>query len=247
MRKISYAEYRFLPEVIDHAIWFYLRFTLSFLDVEDLLAERGIAVSYETVRRRVNHFGPMMIAAQLRTRLSISGDGELGTATASAEILWRARPLHEASGLLSRDGSSSSREICLLKISTKLLFSNFWLHHSHRARMASQRSRGVRRALGRVSFGEAALSEPLLGAPSEQNRNPLYLPRLNPRRGSQRRVGHLREAKTNSPMCSPKFNLAHRLTVSKGAFRPRSRYEAGRASQGQRRVHQGGWRLGGPF
>jgi putative transposase len=67
MRKISYAGYRFLPEVIDHTIWFYLRFTLSFRDVEDLLAERGIAVSYETVRRRVNHFGPM-IAAQLRTR-----------------------------------------------------------------------------------------------------------------------------------------------------------------------------------
>ena len=54
MRKISYAGYRFPPEVIDHAIWLYLRFTLSFRDVEDLLAERGIAVSYETaiVRRR---------------------------------------------------------------------------------------------------------------------------------------------------------------------------------------------------
>jgi putative transposase len=67
MRKIGYAGYRFPAEVIDYAIWFYLRFTLSFRDVEDLLAERGIAVSYETVRRRVNHFGPM-IAAQLRTR-----------------------------------------------------------------------------------------------------------------------------------------------------------------------------------
>ena len=41
MRKISYAGYRFPPEVIDHAIWLYLRFTLSFRDVEDLLAERG--------------------------------------------------------------------------------------------------------------------------------------------------------------------------------------------------------------
>ena len=67
MRKISYAGYRFPPEVIDHAIWLYLRFTLSFRDVEDLLAERGIAVSYETVRRWVNHFGPM-IAAHLRKR-----------------------------------------------------------------------------------------------------------------------------------------------------------------------------------
>jgi transposase-like protein len=44
-----------------------LRFTLSFRDVEDLLAERGIMVSYETVRRWVNHFGPK-IAADLRKR-----------------------------------------------------------------------------------------------------------------------------------------------------------------------------------
>jgi putative transposase len=51
MRKISYAGYRFPLEVIDQAIWLYLRFTLSFRDIEDLLAGRGIAISYETVRR----------------------------------------------------------------------------------------------------------------------------------------------------------------------------------------------------
>jgi 2,4-dienoyl-CoA reductase-like NADH-dependent reductase (Old Yellow Enzyme family) len=45
MRKISYAGYRFPPEVIHQAVWLYLRFTLSFRDVEDLLAERGIGVS----------------------------------------------------------------------------------------------------------------------------------------------------------------------------------------------------------
>ena len=67
MQKISYAGYRFPPEIIDQAIWLYLRFTLSLRDVEDLLAERGVAVSYETVRRWVNHFGPM-IAADLRRR-----------------------------------------------------------------------------------------------------------------------------------------------------------------------------------
>ncbi len=67
MTKISYAGYRFPPEIIQQAIWLYLRFTLSFRDVEDLLAERGIAVSYETVRRWVNHFGPI-IAADLRKR-----------------------------------------------------------------------------------------------------------------------------------------------------------------------------------
>ena len=67
MEKIRYAGYRFPPEIIDQAIWLYLRFTLSLRDVEDLLAERGVAVSYETVRRWVNHFGPM-IAADLRKR-----------------------------------------------------------------------------------------------------------------------------------------------------------------------------------
>src|SRR5471030_2116094 len=60
MQKISYGGYRFPPEIIHQAIWLYLRFTLSFRDVEDPLSERGIAVSYETVRRWVNHFGPMI-------------------------------------------------------------------------------------------------------------------------------------------------------------------------------------------
>jgi len=67
MTKISYAGYRFPPVIIQQGIWLYLRFTLSFRDVEDLLAERGIVVSYETVRRWVNHFGPI-IAADLRKR-----------------------------------------------------------------------------------------------------------------------------------------------------------------------------------
>ena len=67
MTKISYSGYRFPPEVIHQAIWLYLRFTLSLRDVEDLLAERGIVLSYETVRRWVNHFRPI-IAAELRKR-----------------------------------------------------------------------------------------------------------------------------------------------------------------------------------
>jgi hypothetical protein len=46
MTKISYSGYRFPPGIIQQAIWLYLRFTLSFRDVEDLLAERGIMVSY---------------------------------------------------------------------------------------------------------------------------------------------------------------------------------------------------------
>jgi DDE domain len=67
MEKISCKGYRFPPEIIQQAIWLYVRFTLSFHDVEGLLAERGILVSYETIRGWVNHFGPM-VAADLRKR-----------------------------------------------------------------------------------------------------------------------------------------------------------------------------------
>jgi transposase-like protein len=67
MPPISYARHQFPPVVIQHAVWLYIRFTLSFRDVEDLLAERGLAVSYETVRRWVLKFGPP-IARRLRQR-----------------------------------------------------------------------------------------------------------------------------------------------------------------------------------
>jgi putative transposase len=47
---LSYARHRFPPAIIQHAVWLYFRFALSYRDVEDLLAERGIDASYETVR-----------------------------------------------------------------------------------------------------------------------------------------------------------------------------------------------------
>ena len=67
MIPLSYSRHRFPPPVIQHSIWLYLRFTLSYRDVEDLLAERGLDISYETVRRWVLKFGPM-IARKLRQR-----------------------------------------------------------------------------------------------------------------------------------------------------------------------------------
>jgi putative transposase len=65
MALLSYRRHRFPPPIIQHAIWLYLRFTLSYRDVEDLLAERGLDLSYETVRRWVLKFGPV-IARRLR-------------------------------------------------------------------------------------------------------------------------------------------------------------------------------------
>jgi transposase-like protein len=65
MPPISYARHRFPPAIIQHAAWLYLRFTLRSRDVADLLAERGLEVSYETVWRWVLKFGPA-IARRLR-------------------------------------------------------------------------------------------------------------------------------------------------------------------------------------
>jgi transposase-like protein len=67
MGSLTYRRHRFPASIIRHAVWLYLRFTLSYRDVEELLAERGIDVSYETVRRWVLKFGPL-IARRLRQR-----------------------------------------------------------------------------------------------------------------------------------------------------------------------------------
>jgi putative transposase len=57
MRTVSYSRHRFPAEVIQYVVWLYFRFPLSFRDVEDLLAQRGNDVSYETVRRWSIKFG----------------------------------------------------------------------------------------------------------------------------------------------------------------------------------------------
>src|SRR5438128_6013388 len=67
MAPLCYRRHRFPAEIIQHAIWLYLRFTLSYRDVEEVLAQRGLDISYETVRRWVLKFGPL-IARNLRQR-----------------------------------------------------------------------------------------------------------------------------------------------------------------------------------
>jgi transposase-like protein len=57
MASVSYARHQFPPVIIQHAVWLYLRISLSYRDVEDLLAERGLDVSYETVRRCAQVWG----------------------------------------------------------------------------------------------------------------------------------------------------------------------------------------------
>jgi putative transposase len=69
----SYKGFRFPPEIISHAVWLYFRFSLSFRDVEELLAQRGIVVTYETVRQWCFKFG-QTYANELRRRRPRCGD-----------------------------------------------------------------------------------------------------------------------------------------------------------------------------
>lgn len=70
---LSYKRHRFPPAIISHAVWLYCRFNLSFRDVKEMFLQRGVDVSYETIRRWVAKFGPS-IAQGLRRRQPRLGD-----------------------------------------------------------------------------------------------------------------------------------------------------------------------------
>lgn len=73
MQTISFTRHRFPPDIIRHAVWLYARFTLSYRDVEELLAERSLDISYESVRRWFLKFG-VPIAQNLRRMRSTPSD-----------------------------------------------------------------------------------------------------------------------------------------------------------------------------
>src|ERR1700712_1605497 len=68
MHPISFKRHRFPPDVIRQAVWLYFRFTLSLRDVEEILAVRGIDVTYETIRCWTMKFGPAIVANIRRAR-----------------------------------------------------------------------------------------------------------------------------------------------------------------------------------
>jgi putative transposase len=120
MTVLSYRRHRFPPPIIQHAIWPYLRFTLSYRDVEELLAERGLDLSYETVRRWVLKFGPI-IACELRRRRARPSNrwhlDEMVVRIAGRRMyLWRAVD-HEVLDMLvqrRRDTRAALRLMCKL-------------------------------------------------------------------------------------------------------------------------------------
>lgn len=94
MTPTSYKRHRFPATVIQHAVWLYFRFTLSLRDVEEMLAQRGIDVSYETIRAWAVKFGPE-IAANLRRRKQPASprwylDEMVSTIAGERVWIWRA-------------------------------------------------------------------------------------------------------------------------------------------------------------
>ena len=94
LRRSRYLRHRFPSEIISHAVWLYHRYGMSFRDVEGLLAERGIIVSYETIRQWCGKFGPDY-ARQLKSRQGRLGDtwflDEVFVAiNGQRQYLWRA-------------------------------------------------------------------------------------------------------------------------------------------------------------
>lgn len=94
MRRVSLKRHRFPPTVIRYAVWLYFRFTLSFRDVEELLAQRGIEVSYETIRCWTIKFGHQFAANLNRRRMPPSPRWHLDEMVCSIAgkrwFLWRA-------------------------------------------------------------------------------------------------------------------------------------------------------------
>lgn len=94
MTRISFKRHRYPADVIRYAVWLYFRFTLSLRDVEELLAQRGIDVSYETIRCWTIKFGPMIAKRLNRCRSAPSPRWHLDEMVCSIDgkrmFLWRA-------------------------------------------------------------------------------------------------------------------------------------------------------------
>ena len=76
-----YRRHRFPAEVSAHCVWRYHRFTVSLRDVEELMAARGVAVTYETIGQWCRTFGPAFAAAQRRSAAGGPGRATSGTST----------------------------------------------------------------------------------------------------------------------------------------------------------------------
>jgi putative transposase len=120
---ISYKGHRFPPDVIRQAVWLYFRFTLSLRDVEELMAQRGIEVSYETIRCWTLKFGRLFAQNLRRSRATPTGRWHLNEMVVKIRgqrmYLWRA--VDDEGEVLDVLVQKRRNKVAALKLLRKLL------------------------------------------------------------------------------------------------------------------------------
>ena len=108
MAPLWYRRHRFPPEIIQHAIWLYLRFTLSYRDVEELLANRGLDISYETGGVASTNLARAYARERRRNRVSAFSKSDLPSTT--IDVGNRCRGLLSSSPIWNWSGSTITQK-----------------------------------------------------------------------------------------------------------------------------------------
>jgi hypothetical protein len=146
MTRISYKRHRLPAAVIQHAVWLYFRFTLSLRDVEEMLAHRGVDVSYETVRAWTVKFGPKIAANLRRRKLPPSPSWHLDEMVSkiAGEHVWIWRAVDDEGGGDGHDRAEAARCWSRPSILATAIEESERGARDHRYRRAAFLSRGAR-------------------------------------------------------------------------------------------------------
>ena len=123
MPPISFKRHRFPPDVIRHAVWLYIRFTLSLRDVEEMLAERGIDASYEAVRGWTRKFGKAFAMNLRRSRARSTGRWHLDEMVVkiAGKRMWLWRAVDDEGEVLDMLVQKRRNTVAALRLLRKLL------------------------------------------------------------------------------------------------------------------------------
>jgi len=199
MQGISFKRHRFPPEVIRHAVWLYARFTLSYRDVEDLLAERGLDISYETVRRWFLKFGGSIANNLRRTRPTPSDHWHLDEMAivirGKRHWLWRA--VDNEGEVLDFLVQSKRNARAALKLMRKLLKKQGWAP----TRIVTDKLRSYHVAFGKLGLSAEHIDKKRANNRAENSHQP-----VRRREGKQQRF--------KSPGSAQRFLNIHSATYN---------------------------------
>jgi len=123
MRPVAFKRHRFPAEVIRHAVWLYFRFTLSFRDVEEMLAERGIDVSCETIRSWALKFGRLFAQNLRRSAPGLTGRWHLDEMVVkiNGQRMWLWRAVDDEGTVLDMLIQKRRNAVAAVRLLRKLL------------------------------------------------------------------------------------------------------------------------------